>query len=51
MATGRRNFLQKLGLGTTALGLTQPFSSSQQENKKEHEMNQILFNLGRTYAV
>lgn len=54
MANNRRNFLQKLGIGTTALGLTAtlplPTSAARTENKKVNEDGQILF-IGEDIAV
>lgn len=54
MANTRRNFLQKLGFGTTALGLTTaiPLSSSaaHSDNKKPDEEGQVLF-IGENIAI
>jgi para-nitrobenzyl esterase len=53
MANNRRNFLQKLGIGTTALSFTAalPVSlSAAEKNKKAEEDSQILF-IGEDIAV
>jgi para-nitrobenzyl esterase len=52
MANTRRNFLQKLGFGTTALGITStlPLAAATSENKKAAEDGQVLF-IGDKIAI
>lgn len=52
MANTRRNFLQKLGFGTTALGLTStlPLAATTSENTQAAEDGQVLF-IGDNIAI